>query len=275
MLKFLWRWKIATTAALTEKFFTTCQPRTAYRRLVALKKAGFIKFRSDSYQEKYIWMLDKSGFQAIRESLPVLDAEGYRAEHIGHDLLVSAVHLGDWLSAMPERVEVFSEQELRTFHSDFYPNWVPHPTTRRPDGYWRLPIGESMATIALEVELSLKRNVDYEIIGEFYAYQSDITRTLWITEDVSAAKKISKNIKNTIGSKPFTHDFVSLDDYRKLMWQSPILIGPEKGKSISSLLQIRKGTCPPPAVGRCLLDTRKCIDKSKNCKIFEKGDFSY
>ena len=274
LLKFLWRWKLATTSGLTKKFFVNCTAKTAYNRLLALKTAGFIRSQADKFQPKYVWVLGRMGFDAIRNTLPALDAEAYRPEHLGHDLLVTAAHLGDWLLEMPKGVEVFTEQELRTYSPDFYPDWVPHPTTRRADGYWRIPIGDSMATIALEVELTLKRNVDYEIIGEFYAHQSDITRTLWITEDLTAAKRIAHNIKVAVGSKPFTHDFVCFTNFKKSMWQSPISIGPEKDKSIASLLQIKKGTCPGTSLAMSLLDTRKCGYKSENYRFFETGDFS-
>ena len=274
LLKFLWRWKLASTATLTQKFFAKLKPKTAYDRLLALKKSGFIRTRSDQSEAKYLWTLDKAGFQAIRDTLPFLESEGYQSEHIGHDLLVSAVHIGDWLLRVPDKVEVFSEQELRTVHPDHYPTWLPHPATHRPDGYWRLPIGEKMATIALEVELNLKRNVDYEILGDFYAYHPEIIRTLWVTEDLTAAKKITHNIKQAIGSKPFTHDFVSLHDFKKSMWQSLILIGPEKDKSIARLLQIKNGTSVETFLPYFLLDTRKCAHKSNGYKLFSKGDFS-
>ncbi len=274
LLKFLWRWKLATTAMLTEKFFTRCNPKTAYRRLGTLRKAGFIRIHSDSQQAKYVWLLGKVGFNTIKEMLPLRESETYRSEHIAHDLVVTVTHLGDWLLNTPEKVEMASEQELRSLHPDMLPDWVPKSTSRRPDGYWRVPIRGEMATIALEVELSLKRNVDYEIIGDFYAYHPEITRTLWIAETLTAAKKIEKNIRATIGKKPFTHDFVILSELRTLLWQAPMVIGPERGSSISSLLQIKKGNCQPAYVGMSLLDTRKCISKSNNYKIFQKGDFS-
>ena len=239
-----------------------------------LKRTGYIRTRADNREAKYIWTLDKAGFQAIRDLLPLLESEGYQSEHLGHDFLTTAVHLGDWLINTPPKVEMFSEQELRTVHPDHYPDWLPHPTTHRPDGYWRLPIRDKMGTFALEVELSLKRNVDYEIIGDFYAYHTEIARTIWITEDLTAAKKITQNIKKSIGSKNFTHNFISLHDIKKSMWQSLILIGPEEGKSLAKLLQIQDGNSVEFCTPFFLLDTRKCAHESDNYKLFTKGDFS-
>ena len=43
LLLFLWKWKVSTTAALIQKFFPNCKGKTAYNRILSLRKAGLIQ----------------------------------------------------------------------------------------------------------------------------------------------------------------------------------------------------------------------------------------
>ena len=121
LLVFLWQWKLSTTAALACRFFPERSLPTAYHRLWLLEKAKFIREHTDRYRKRFAWGLDQKGYHAIRELLPALREEGYKSENIGHDLLVTAVHIGDWLLGAPTGAEVFSEQQLRRYHSDYFP----------------------------------------------------------------------------------------------------------------------------------------------------------
>ena len=109
LLIYLWKWKLSTTQALSEKFFPAVAPATAYRRLWTLSKGEFIQCRSDRSGRKFMWELGKRGYEAIRGHLPEsLEEEGFKSEHPGHDLLASAFHMGDYAHSVPENVRMFS-----------------------------------------------------------------------------------------------------------------------------------------------------------------------
>lgn len=278
LLLFLWKWKVATTAALTRKFFGECLPSTAYRRLWVLQKMDFIRTRIDNRQQKFVWMLTSKGYSAIRDLLPALNEEGFRSESIGHDLLVSAIHLGEWFIEKPNQVELFTEQELRRYHFDYYPSWIPRTNHHRPDGYWHLPFQGEMGTIALEVELTQKRHVDYELIGDFYADHAGISRVLWLVPYRSLAVLIHNKILESIKDKPFIHNFVTFKEFQNHGWQSLIEFGPEKTKSIATLLGSSQendiSTSSKHVLTKLILDTHKSPHRSTTSALFAPGDFS-
>jgi hypothetical protein len=81
LLKFLWTWKLASTAALARRFFPQAtNPVSAYNWLLALKNRGYITLRTDERGENSLWTLERAGFRAIRDLLPVLREEGYLSE---------------------------------------------------------------------------------------------------------------------------------------------------------------------------------------------------
>ncbi len=111
LLYFLWRWKLLSTAALTEAFFGDRSPITAYVRLWHLKAANYIQFVSDAGGTAFLWTIAPKGFHAIQDRLPDLAEAGFKSENVKHDSLVTALHLGEWLTGVPDAVEVFTEQE--------------------------------------------------------------------------------------------------------------------------------------------------------------------
>jgi hypothetical protein len=94
-------------------------------------------------------------------------------------------------------VEVFSEQELRRVAIDQYPPWVPRTDGHRPDGYWRVPCLKEKILLALEVELTQKRDLDYSLLAQFYAEEKSIFRVIWVTRTLSLAKHIQSIISET------------------------------------------------------------------------------
>lgn len=274
ILNFLWRWKVATTAALAKKFFPERTGRTAYNRLWLLKRSGFIEIRSDVWQQKFVWSLTNKGYTAVREALPTLRADGFRSESIGHDLLVSAVHLGEWLLCSPENAQLFSEQQLRRLHFDSYPSWVPKTDLHRPDGYWRIKNGENFLTIALEVELSQKTGNQYEIVGDFYSKHPSINHVIWVVPRLSLAGYIHTRIQKAIRQKTMIHSFIVYADFQQQSWNAPIVCGAFLGKTIAQILGANIGNSPEPVLGSFLLNTRKSPFKAKTSTLFSPGDFS-
>lgn len=277
LLLFLWKWKVVTTAALTLKFFQECSGKTAYNRLLSLRHAGLIQIRSDGPGQKFVYALERKGFDAIGEHLPPLKEKGYKSEQIGHDLVVSAFHLGDWLLDTPEAATLFSEQQLRRIYPDMYPDWVPRSEIHRPDGYTRILIGDHPATVAIEVELSAKRNADYLKIAEFYSYYQTIARVLWLVPRRSMAVSIQERLNKSHNSNISPHNFIMLEDFQKLGWHAGIEFGQDQGKSVMTLLAGKLPEKPTISAGvvpsLALLDTRKSPHTSRVYRPYQFGDF--
>ena len=275
LLHFLWTWKVATTAALTQRFFSDRSPHTAYKRLWELESSKYILAVSDFQTNHHVWTLTKLGFHIVRRDLPALREDGFRSENISHDLITSAIHLGGYLLGTPTDVALFSEQELRRLHLEFYPDWVPRSELHRPDGYWRVPVGNPMATVALEVELSRKKTVQYEIVADFYASYPAIIRVLWLVARPSMGMLIHDKIGKALSNSPMIHNFVSLPKFLKSGWTAVIEHGPEQGKPITTLLG-RKSPASPLLLGeKLLLDTRKSAYKSRVLRPLNPGCFRY
>lgn len=160
LLDFLWRWQLASTSVLSARFYPERSPRQAYERLRKLERGGLIQCYIVFNGRGYAWGITKRAFTDMVHHLPALQSEGFLSEDKEHDLLVSAIHLGDWLWEQPQGSEVFSEQQLRTYHPEVYPAWIPQSQSHRPDGYWYTGHTADGRTIALEVEFfsGSKRN---------------------------------------------------------------------------------------------------------------------
>lgn len=265
VFEFLWRWKLATTRALAEKFFGSAKTDTAYNRLLRLRNVGYLKLRSlDPEGRKFVWTLSQKGFELLTNRLPELNDEGFRSENLEHDHLVTAMHLGEWLVATPENVEIFTEQELRRFHLEHYPSWVPRTDYHRPDGYWRVPYKNRMITVALEVELTPKVDKRYFLVAEFYQKNSDISRVVWLVRSHGIAKAIQEKFRSAVKSEALIHNFVVRADFESLGWQAPVFLGHEQGRTLAFALGIRETApmqCrmqyPSGRMVTALLDTRK------------------
>ncbi|MCM2279210.1 MAG: hypothetical protein NDJ89_14130 [Oligoflexia bacterium] len=137
LLYFIWLWKIATTAAIAHQFFRDKSPTLPYQRLRSLERGGFVECIQDEKSGRSFWALKRKGFDLLDDSLPVLSVEGFKTERIHHDSIVAAILLGDWLVQWPDRSSLFTEQQLRCYHKDYYPPWIPRSLDRRPDGFWK------------------------------------------------------------------------------------------------------------------------------------------
>ncbi len=195
ILIFLWKWKLVSNAALSSpRFFPHTGAARAYNRLQAMRKANLIEMRCDAKCQNFAWCLTAKGFRAIREFLPALHEEGFRSEHFEHDLLVSAVHLGEWLVAKPHHVKLFTEQELRRVAYADYPSWVPQSPLHRPDGYFGFLGDDAIIPVALEVELNRKSARAYTNVSLIYQDLATIFRVLWLVPSLTTATRIHHKI---------------------------------------------------------------------------------
>ena len=267
LLQFLWRWKLAPTAALaSERFFPGKNLARGYNRLLDLRKLGLVECHADQRLINYAWTLTKRGFLAISDDLPALRELGFKSENFTHDLLVLAFHLGDFLNGVPEGLKLFSEQELRRYAITEYPSWVTKSDFHRPDGYIGFSRDDKILSVAIEVELNRKVASAYENVGIFYAEHQNIHRVLWLVPSVVMAKRIQCNIADSVSTRHDIHNFVLLKDFQQNGCASKISDGPETGMSVAEFYQHlprRKAVEEPwKSTSLALLNTRKSYVKS-------------
>lgn len=265
LLRWLWRWKISTTAAIDFKFFSHCNSSLiAYNRLRILEKNKFIEIRYNEQGLSPVWVLADKGFKAIRESLPTLKQEGFKSENINHDIVVTSAHLGRWVQRVPKHVDLFSEQQLRRYNIDEYPTWIPKTDLHRPDGYWRIQKDIKHEVIALEVERSRKSNTEYKAVGRFYNQVQQIDKVLWIVGATSFGNHLQRIFSEPLVPFRSIHNFILEDDFRKLGWLAKIKIGPDTEKTFAELLgeqisfpsHLSVMKAPLEEMSRLLLETR-------------------
>lgn len=241
ILKFIWRIKVTSTSAIYLRFCDELKwkPSSCYLRLLSLKTKGCLKIKSDDSGAVKLWCLTEKGFKAIRHTLLALKEEGYASENILHDYHVLAAHYGEWIfSNEAKDVKFVTEQELRRFDSEALPAWATKLQTHKPDALWYFPETKNKYLIGLEVEISRKRNIDYEKLGQFYKYDASLHSVLWVVLTKGHADCIRSAMKIEDNSKENIHNFILIEDFRKHGWNSDIFIGPNKNQSIINFLNL-------------------------------------
>jgi len=263
LLEFLWKWKFSTTSALLEKFYPNVAPITGYKRLLKLNKSGIIQIQTDLAGNHTVWTLTHLGFKIIQERMPLLKEAGFKSENINHDFLVNALHLGEWLLELPSGVELFSEQELRRFTEDQCPEWINHDKNHRPDGLWRIPLGDAKKVLSLEVELHRKNRPDYDRTKTYYGRSKKIFRVIWLVQNESAARFLQGIM---LSESPFSgdiHNFLTVSEFKALGWNAKFFLGPDQGKTINELLRNNDEKQKKTFSTKFLLDTRRSPPISK------------
>lgn len=253
ILQFLWRVKVASTSAIFLRFEGDFKWRafTAYERLSILKSKDCLDTRSDASGSFRVWALTAKGFKAIQHLLLPLKEEGYGSESVSHDLHVLAAHYGDWIpkGAAPD-VRFVTEQELRRIDEAELPKWAKPFQGHKPDGIWYFPETNAKALLALEVEISRKRNLEYAALGTFYSEEKSVCSVLWIVQSKGHANSIVAAFQSIANAYREIHNFVELDDFRNSGWAAKIFFGPNAGMSIHNVLEkSRHGqamSTPPP-----------------------------
>lgn len=254
-LLLLWKLKVTTTLALKIGTHTDATESAIYQRLLRLEKHKLIQTVNSSNGNGRLWTLGQKGFYAIRGRLPLLSEEGYKSEHISHDLACGAILFGDWIAGVPAGWKIFTDQELRRIDRDHHPDWVPNIHDRhRADGWWFSE--KENRHLALEVELSAKKAADYQYLGDLYTDVINIERVIWLVRTNDTAY-IHKHLLNgrSVGSS--VHSFIFFEEFLKQVWQSQIRIGKDTGRTIENILHSQAMPNPFPGIGKVLLDVRK------------------
>lgn len=273
ILLFLWQWKVATTAMLGMRFYGNDKSTGVYQRLCRLEKAGYIQTRCGARGQHFAWTLTGRGFQTIEGRLPKLVENGFKSENLGHDLLVSAIHLGDWITGIPNDCGVFTEQQLRRLPEQNYPDWVPQTARHRPDGYWKVPGGDKPRVIALEVELFRKADRDYQAVAEFYQAWKRIYRVVWVVERPKDASALGAKFKSVAGDESDYHNFVTIDQIVHAGWQAKIMRGKDQGSCLAELLYDKAMTRPLHVMGKSLMNAAKAPYRTGGYAVFSPSDF--
>ncbi len=272
-IRFLWRWKLATTAALKHAIYKRKTNYRTYMRLRELEKRGYLKSLISLDGQSYVWLLDEKGFLIACDYLPALKEKGYKSENRDHDFWVSAIHLGEWLSDIPRGCDVFSEQELRRLSFAEYPDWVPKTSTHRPDGWWRISdsLTSSNNLVALEVELSKKSPMFYKDLGHYYSKTVQPYQVIWAVETERDVAYIHSHMMSGSASGAREQSFIILSQYISHQWQCPISFGKNKGKTLNEVLNKSAENGTKSVSGRFLLDARKSPKNSITKDLIQKS----
>ncbi len=271
LLHFLWRWKLSTTAALSSRFYPKVSGQGAYLRLWRLEKAKFIQANTTAQGRHNYWTLSMKGYSILRPYLPPLSQDGYRTENPAHDLLVSSIHLGEGIQGGSRDLEYFTEQERRRIHPDYFPHWVPKDSWHIPDGFWhiRTPVTK---TVALEVELTPKRRLDYEKIVAFYDSHPGIHSVLWVVSKTSLIRTVTDAVRQVTDGNT-RHNFVLLRDVLSHGWHAKISSGPQSQKTMDCSLENCGQTPGKHVFPMFSMDTRKSPFRSTRSKDFSLTSF--
>lgn len=223
ILKYLWRWKLASTASVHEAINKIASQYSTYKILDKLERSGFITSQFDWQDQFNVWFLTSKGFYVIKKNYEDLAEDGFLSENHNHDRLVQAFHFGEWVSFQSPQVIFWTEQEMRRFDVSDYPDWVPKSKEHRPDGYTRIIGDKKQWTLAFEVELSTKRMARYESAMQFYKHARQINRVYWLIADNYTKEQILR-AKACVNDESFNyHVFVDLSDFKKNGWDAVIV----------------------------------------------------
>jgi hypothetical protein len=242
ILIFIWMWKVTTTSAVYQRFFRNHTLTAAYYRLLMLERGGFISSQKTAEYGYNYWTLERKGFDLVRGHVPELQSDAYRSQAPYHDLMVSAVQLGDWIAQWPPHAKVYTEQQLRQYHPDFLPRWFSE-FGRHADGFFRIEEkGAVPRTIAVEVELSQQSRTHYHDLAHRYGSATWIDRVFWIASTEIHAKSLDRYFTEVSQYREQKmHNILPLNEFLSSGWRARFQFGSEIGKTISEVLSDQSG----------------------------------
>lgn len=210
---------------------------TFYHRMRNLRLEGFVELvRGSAIFKSSLWHLNKKGFLTIADDLGELSEDRFLPHSVPHDGWVLAAQLGEYIHGIPEGVALFTEQQFRTTHQSLIPEWLPRDKTHLPDGFTYVGSGNGKTLFCHEVELHLKPIERYDAISTYYDRQKVIDQVLWFVRSKDMIAKILARFKLTETVRISNHNFVLLEDFNQHGWNSRILCGDLKAKSINELM---------------------------------------
>ena len=237
-LMLLWRHRIATFQGLKSVLYPSLSNERAYYILRRLKRGQYVRVEGTDGPNKRVWMLDQRGFKFLVSNclLPDLKAKGYRPQRAYHDLLVSAVLMGDWAISCPRSVRTITEQEMTATECSELPKEIRSELEHQPDGIWLFESNNTKAAIGLEVELTAKASDRYEQICAFYTGQLFFKHVVWIVESKALGQRILDCSQRLGIPREGVHLFLLQQDLEKNGWDAKFLNSSMKDKSLANLL---------------------------------------
>jgi hypothetical protein len=241
ILKYIWLWKIASSASIHEAVGRPKSVYSTYKVLAKLEAHELIECRFDLWEQFHVWQLTEKGFYEVKNYVGELKEDGYLSENHRHDRLVQAFQLGEWSTHQLQNLTFFTEQNLRRMDVVHYPQWLPPSNGHRPDGYTKIDGEKRPWVLAYEVELSAKHVQKYEGILEFYRHTKTVDQVLWligekfIRDQILQAKSCIKETSSNY------HLFVDLNDFLKNGWDAAI--ANERSENLGTLRDKYRGIC--------------------------------
>lgn len=222
VLRFLWKWKLASTASLHEAVGRPNSPYSTYKVLERLARHKYVEVKECDDDRSMPWQLTLKGFESIRNVMGDLCEEGYLSENHWHDRNVMAFQLGEWSTHQLPIVNHFTEQEMRRRLVDYYPPWVPQIKDHRADGYTKITTEKGDVVLAYEVELWAKSLAIYESTLRFYKLIRNLNRVYWLIGDPLVKDQLLR-AKNCVhdDSNNF-HVFIDLKEYLDVGWDARV-----------------------------------------------------
>lgn len=246
LLRFLWKYRVATFGTLKAIYFPARSPKSAYDRCRKMEAGQFVAIEKIPGQKERVFRLDRRGFQYLQANvLPNLKTKYYKPQSHFHDLVASAALIGDWLYSPQSNVRIVSEQEIKSVDipeiSKAFPNGLSHD----PDGIWIFRAGKSSRVIALEVEVSGKTDRRYEEVCAFYSSDTFFEHVFWIVKSREHGNQILECSQRHGIPREGVHLMVLLEDFKMNLWDSVIRNGNFKDLPMGMVLNsISKGKDP-------------------------------
>lgn len=235
----LWRWKFLTTNMIHELAYKPRSVSACYQRLNNLENNGYIEGFSSQDAKMRFWQLTSKGFSCLYFEGEIFAQKGFRSEHINHDFWVNVFHISLAKNFCDMDKSIFTEQELRRYEVESYPDWVPHTKRHRPDGWCvqKSATTGAVSLLSIEVEFNRKPKETYADLGLFYTENVNVETVLWLVKSTVEAKYILNSLGQKTDNVNQIHSFITIDQFIKDQWQSPIVVGKNAGQPARSLFQ--------------------------------------
>ncbi len=235
IILFLWKFRVATTAMLHQKFFSDTTSRNAYNTLLKLRGHSYIATRTDEYGKDPLWSIDRKGLELIKEYIPETKSNNLKLKNKEKDLLCSGILQGEFLKEIPEEVELITEQMLTVYQNGLLPKYIPDMTEHTPKGYWCFKNENKNRLVSLEIEVTRMSKLHYLDSSYFYKDFSENSRVFWVVKDSTQVKDILFLMYEAC-PKYKVHNFVLLKDIYKNGWHAEIIGGMDKNKILRDVL---------------------------------------
>lgn len=226
LLRFLWKYRVATFRTLKTIYFPTRSSKSAYDRCRKMEAGQFVAIEKIPGQKDRVFRLDRRGFQYLQANvLPNLKTKYYKPQSHYHDLVASAALIGDWLYKPLGSVRIVSEQEIKSVDIPEINKAFPNGLSHDPDGIWIFRSGKANRYLGLEVEISGKTDRRYEEVCAFYSSDTFFEHVFWIVKSREHGNQILECSQRHGIPREGVHLMVLLEDFKMNLWDSVVRNG--------------------------------------------------